>query len=135
MNRINPLYVVALLALLLLVVIYQHQKLERTITQKEHQLLLLQNKAKEIATLRRYWGDSKIQKRRVASLLNSPLLKRFIKNVERGNSRLKLFLHNVDAKSADQIMDKLLNSFVKVHLLKITKQDKTKIAMEVELQY
>lgn len=135
MNRINPLYVVALLALLLLVVIYQHQKLERTITQKEHQLLLLQNKAKEIATLRRYWGDSKIQKRRVASLLNSPLLKRFIKNVERGNSRLKLFLHNVDAKSADQIMDKLLNSFVKVHLVKITKQDKTKIAMEVELQY
>ena len=135
MSRINPLYVVALLALLLLIVIYQHQKLERTITQKEHQLLLLQNKAKEIATLRRYWGDSKLQKRRIASLLGSPLLKRFIKNVERGSSRLKLFLHNVDAKSADQIMNKLLNSFVKVHLVKITKQDKTKIAMEVELQY
>jgi len=135
MSRINPLYVVALLALLLLIVIYQHQKLERTITQKEHQLLLLQNKAKEIETLRRYWGDSKLQKRRVASLLSSPLLKRFIKNVERGSSRLKLFLHNVDAKSADQIMNKLLNSFVKVHLVKITKQDKTKIAMEVELQY
>jgi len=135
MNRINPLYITAFLALLLLIVIYQHTKIEKAVSQQEHYLQTITNKAKEIATLRRYWGDKRVQKRRVATIINSPFFKRFIKNIEKSSNRVKIYLQNIDAASADSIMDKIFNSFVKVSSLKITKTDKTKISMEVEFRY
>lgn len=135
MNRINPIYITLLLGIILVVVIYQNHTIQQTITQKELSLHSLEQKAKEIATLKKYWGDKKIQRARVLQLLNTPFIKRFIKNQQKSGDRYRVLLHKIDALNADRIADKILNSFVKVGSFSIQKTSKTEISMEVEFRF
>jgi len=135
MNRVNPLYILLILVALLGLLLYQSTKLDSTITMQEKRLTQLKNRAKEIATLKNYWGDKRVQKRRVQALINSPIIKRFIKKSINKKDGIKLSLANIDGVNANHIIDKIGNSFVKIGSLTIKKESKTKISMEVELKY
>ena len=135
MNRVNPLYILLILVALLGLLLYQSTKLDSTIAMQEKRLTQLKNRAKEIATLKNYWGDKRVQKRRVQALINSPIIKKFIKNSTNKKDGMKLTLTNIDGANADRIINKIGNSFVKIGSLAIKKESKTKISMEVELKY
>ena len=135
MNRINPLYIALFLLFILALVIYQDHKIAKMVDQEQQRLHQIQDVAKKITTLKNYWGDKKIQRQRVLSLVNSPIIKPFIKTSQQNRDRYKLFLHNIDAKNADRIADKIFNSFVRIGSFKIDRQNRGKISMEVEFRY
>ncbi len=135
MNRINPLYICTFLVVILVIVFYQDHKIQRLVEDRSQHIHQLEKVAKKVAALRNYWGDSKLQKRRVLQLISSPLIKRFVKKSQKGRDRYKILLDGVDAANADRIADKIFNSFVKVGAFSITRKDKTKISMEVEFRY
>ncbi|BCD63166.1 hypothetical protein NitYY0826_P07 (plasmid) [Nitratiruptor sp. YY08-26] len=135
MNRINPLYISAFLVVILLVIWYQDHKIQRLVGEKSKHLYQLEKVGKKVAVLRNYWGDSKLQQQRVLQLVNSPLIKPFVKKSRKGRERYKIVIEGIDASNADRIADKIFNSFVKVGAFSITRKDKTKISMEVEFRY
>ena len=134
MSRINPLHIAFLLLLLFGFVLYQHFAVQKKIAHKEQRLKELQNVAKEIATLKNYWGDKKLQKRRIEEILGTPFIKKFLKDTKRKRDRYTILLDDVGAKEADRIADKIFNSFVKIGSFTIKKKDKTKISMKVEFR-
>jgi len=131
MNRINPLYILGLLVAILLIVLYQNHALQKRIAQESASLVQLEAKAKEIATLKRYWGDAKLQKKRILSILSAPFISRFVKDKKVYKNKIHVSLKGVDAPNADRVMDKIFNSFVKVSSFKAT-QNKNSVDMEVE---
>lgn len=135
MNRVNPLHILLVLIALLLLLMYQSVKLDNTITIQEKRVAELKDIAKEINTLKNYWGNKKIQKRRVLALINSPLIKKFLKNSVNKKDGIKINLHHIDGANTDRILNKIGNSFVKIDNLSIKKESKTAISMEVELRY
>lgn len=135
MNRVNPLHILLVLIALLLLLMYQSVKLDNTITIQEKRVAELKDIAKEINTLKNYWGNKKIQKRRVLALINSPLIKKFLKSSANKKDGIKINLHHIDGANADRILNKIGNSFVKIDNLSIKKESKTAISMEVELGY
>ncbi len=134
MNRINPLHIALLMAVLFGFVLYQHITLQKKIAQKEQRVLQLQEIAKEISTLKTYWGDKKLQKRRIEEIINTPFVKKFVADAKQNRDRYKVRLKNIDAQSADRIADKIFNSFVKIGSFSIQRQEKDKISMEVEFR-
>ncbi|NPA64460.1 MAG: hypothetical protein GXO16_05755 [Epsilonproteobacteria bacterium] len=134
MNRINPLHIALLMVALFGFVIYQHLLLQKKITQKEQRVLQLQEIGKEIATLKNYWGDKRLQKRRIEEIINTPFIKKFVANTKQNRDRYKVWLKNIDAKNADRIADKIFNSFVKIGSFSIQREGKDKISMEVEFR-
>jgi len=134
MNRINPLHIALLMVALFGFVIYQHLLLQKKITQKEQRVLQLQEIGKEIATLKNYWGDKRLQKRRIEEIINTPFIKKFVTNTKQNRDRYKVWLKNIDAKNADRIADKIFNSFVKIGSFSIQREGKDKISMEVEFR-
>ncbi len=135
MNRINPLYIALFLVFILVITIYQKHKIEEMLSQEEQRLHQIQDVAKKISTLKHYWGDQKIQRQRVLNLVNSPIIRPFIKTSQQNRDRYKLFLHHIDAKNADRVADKIFNSFVRIGSLTIDRKNKENISMEVEFRY
>lgn len=135
MNRFNPAYVALFLLVVFFVVLYQNHKLEAAVEQSVQRLHMLEEKAKEISTLKSYWGDRKLLKKRVQEIVRTPFVSKFIKHKEEQRDRFKLFLEKVDASSADRIGDKIFNSFVKIGGFKIVRKDKNHIDMEVEFRF
>ena len=134
MNRINPLYIVILLAVVLIIVVVKKHTLQKELLQEQHHLFQVKNIAKEIATLRKYWYDKKLQKKRLNALLHSPLIARYVKSKEKKGDRYIIELAHIDARSADTIAKLLFNAFIKIKSFSITKEDKNKIAMRMEIQ-
>ena len=135
MNRINPSYIALLLLGILFIILYQNHSIQQSIAQQQERLYKLRDVAKEIGTLKNYWGDAKTQKKRIARLLETPFIKKFVTKKEKRGDRYRITLDNIDAASADRIADKIFNSFVKIGTLKIVKKDKTKLSMEVEFRF
>ncbi len=134
MNRINPLYIVLLLTVLFIVVVIKKHTLQKELIQEQHHLLQVRNITKEIATLRKYWYDKKLQKKRINALLHSPLIARYIKSKEKKGNRYIIELAHIEARSADTITKLLLNAFIKIKSFTITKENKNTIAMKMEIQ-
>ena len=134
MNRINPLYIVLLLTVLFIVVVIKEHTLQKDLFKEQRHLFQVKNIAKEIATLRKYWYDKKLQKKRINALLHSPLITRYIKSKEKKADRYIIELAHIDARSADTIMKLFFNTFIKIKSFSITKEDKNKISMKMEIQ-
>jgi len=130
-NRINPLYVALLLVIILGAVIWQDRKFTEAIQSKAENLTQLEKVGQKVAALRDYWKDPKKQKQRAQEFIR--FASRFIKKKEQRGNKLKLHLDGIDARSANQLASKLLNSFLKVKVVKIERKGKNHIAMEVEL--
>jgi hypothetical protein len=135
MNRVNPLYIFLLLLVLLIVLVYQHLSLQHKITQTEQEIYFLQNVAKQITTLKNYWGDKKIQRRRVFEIARTPFIRKFLQKEQNSREKYKIYLVGIDAINADRIADKIFNSFVKVNSFQIVKQTDNKVEMEVEFRF
>jgi len=133
MSRVNPLYVLLLLVVLLTVLIWQDRKIEERVVQEERRLVELERLGKRVVAMKNYWGDRKLQERRINQFVN--FVSRFIKKREKRGGRLKLSLAGIGAHDADRIVSKLLNSFLKVGNLTIERSDREKISMEVELLF
>jgi hypothetical protein len=135
MNRVNPIYIAAFLFSILLFIIYQNHKIEEQISKKQQKIATLEQKAKEMATLKGYWGDRKVLKKRVEAILKTPFIAKFIKKRDNQREKIRVYLEKIDSLNADRIADKILNSFVKIGAVNIKKRDKNHIDMEVEFRF
>jgi len=131
MNRINPFLILLLLLALLAVVIWQDRRLQGEIVAAQERLVQLERLGKRLASLKNYWGDRKLQERRINQF--TTFAARFVKKKERHGRKVKLYLAGIGPKDADRIVSKLLNSFLKVGTLKIETAGKGEFSMEVEL--
>ena len=132
MNRLNPAYIALFLAVILIVVIWQDRKFQKVIEVQQERLYQLEQVGQKVAALKNYW-DKKNQKKRVEDFIR--FAKKFIKKQDQRGNRVHLYLDGMDAKNADRVADKLLNSFIKVKSIKIDRKNKEQISMEMELAF
>jgi len=135
MNRVNPSYVLLFLLIVFGIVLMQNHKLQKELSMQNQRLEEMKKVAKKMGALKNYWGDKKEQKKRVLAFVKEPFVAKFLKNSQKSTDRYKIFLKNVDAKSADLIFNKILNEFVKVNSVQIRRRDEKSVDIQMEFKF
>jgi hypothetical protein len=135
MNRVNPSYVLLFLLIAFGIVLMQNHKLQKELSMQNQRVEEMKKVAKKMGALKNYWGDKKEQKKRVLAFVKEPFVAKFLKNSQKSADRYKIFLENVDAKSADLIFNKILNEFVKVNSVQIRRRNEKSIDIQMEFKF
>ncbi|SMC10187.1 hypothetical protein [Nitratiruptor tergarcus] len=134
MNRINPFYILLFLLIVFGITLLQNFKLKKELSIQNQKVEEMKKVAIKMNTLKNYWGDKKKQKSRVLALLKEPFVAKFLKDAHKNVDRYKVFLENVDAKSADLIFNKILNEFIKVNSIQIKRKNQKSINIQMEFK-
>ena len=132
MNRLNPLYIVALLLTLLLMLLWQNHKIRQSIDMRQKEIYRLQEQGQKLTALKNYWGEEK-QKARVEQFIQ--FAKKYVAKKEPHGTSITIRLDNLKSRNSDRVASKLLNSFIIIKNLSIKRKDKEEISMETELLY
>ena len=130
MNRINPLYIAVALFVLFVAVVYQTISLKKSFALEQQRIQSIEQLGVKIHQLRLYWKDKKAQRQRIESIVR--MFSKFVREKKRKKNRYIVTFDNVDRGSADRIVQKIFNSFVKVHSFSIEKKSDKAISIKVE---
>lgn len=138
MNKINPLIVIAILALVLIILIYEDNKISKQIDELNKELATLEAENSEIARKSSIWKDEKKDKQTIENLLSSNELsnakvhKNIIKNI------YKFEIEMLDEKGSDFVTNKILNSTLKLKSIELSRIEENNLSFlslraEIEL--
>ncbi|BCD68954.1 hypothetical protein [Nitratiruptor sp. YY09-18] len=134
MNRVNPSYVLLFLLVIFGIVLLQNFKLKKELLTQSQKIEDMKKIAVKMDALKNYWGDKRKQKSRIVAFLKEPFVAKFLKDSHKSANRYKIFLENVDAKSADLIFNKILNEFIKVNSMQIERKNQKSIDIHLEFK-
>lgn len=109
MNRLNPLYIIALVVVVYVVSLIQVNEIENKFLQKYHQSEVLLSHIEDVVFYRQNWFNKKATLEKIEKLLNCPnLRKEKILKVNKGN-KLLLTIESKNSKKLGLFLKKLLN--------------------------
>jgi len=114
MNKINPLYIVALLLFLLIIVVYKNSSMQEKMQYQQTMNKQTLQEAKELASLKKAFKSEGRNRAMFESILNHPHLKKF--NVEKdvAKGRYEIKYENLNKQAFDALSSKLFNSTLKI---------------------
>lgn len=135
MRNLNPFLVLAVLTLLFIAVLMQQnvqkKKINEAILEYKENLKL----AKSIENLKNVWQNRSYSKREIKNILNSYLLKNQKKSVDYGSSGVEVKIEKIDGKKSQFLINRLLNSKLKIKKLKISKDSNTSLNIAFKVEY
>lgn len=134
MNKINPLYIIALLLFLLLLLVYKNSTMQTKLQTVEINNKNSLKEAKEIASLKRSFKSENRNKTALNSILNHPQLKRYNAQKEVSKSRMSIKLENIDKKAFDTLSSKIFNSTLKIDSFIFERINENNITVEAEVR-
>ena len=135
MNRINPLYIGALLVMLLLLSLYLLSGAKSSLLQAKESFKQTQKIANELSGLKKTYANQKKSKRSLQRILAQPSLKPAAIKAEYKKSGLKLYSKSIDKKGLDFLMGKLLNASYDIRKLKIKRLSDEQASFELEIKW
>jgi len=133
MNKINPLYIIALLLFLLLLLVYKNSSMQTKLQTVEINNKNSLKEAKEIASLKRAFKSENRNKTALNSILNHPQLKKYNSQKEVSNSRMSITLENIDKKAFDTLSSKIFNSTLKIDSFMFERVSENNITVKAEV--
>lgn len=133
MKQINPLYVALLLLAALVVVtvkLYQSNQMQKEAIASLHET---ETMAKRIVALKKTWDENKKNVITLERLLKSPMLRNVEITQQKKQDRLILKAERIDKKSADYLLNKLLNGSYTISVLKIRRLGEQEASFHVEV--
>lgn len=135
MNKINPLYVVAIVVVITLFALFQLQNTKEELTQIKSEYSEVKALSTELVGLKRAYGDSKKSKKALQRILRASLLKRADVKSVFSKSRVKISAPSIDKKSLNYLMSKILNGAYNITALSIEKLSDTKASLNMEIKW
>lgn len=135
MNRINPLYVGALLVVFLIMSIYLLNSSKQSLSEVKSSFKETQKLASELSSLKKAYANDLSSKKEIIKLLAHRNLKATDIKADYKNSGVKISTDSIDKKSLDFLMGKLLNSTYDIRTIKIKRLSDEKASLELEIKW
>ena len=130
MNRINPLYIILFLLLLLFLLVYKNASIKSKIQNQQKLNSKILSQAKEIDSLKRAFKNRKRDKTTFKSILSHPHIKRFVTQQSITDKKLSAKLDNLNKRAFDALSSKLFNSTLKIDSFSFKRLNEHNISVE-----
>jgi hypothetical protein len=134
MTKINPLYILALLALTFVLIVYSNGRLEKQIIETQVINGELEKSGKQIKNLKRNWDNKEQMSAKINTILSDPQLSKKVLDKNIKGDTYKISLGGLNDKETDILMDKLLNGFITINLLSIKSENDANVSVVMELE-
>jgi hypothetical protein len=135
MNRVNPLYVGALLLVILMLSVYLLNSSKNSLAEVKKEYKEIQKLAIELDGLKKAYADEKSSEINIKRLLAQNVLKSASIEAEYKKSGVKIYSKSIDKKALDLLMGKLLNSTYDIRAMKIKRLSDEKASLELEIKW
>ena len=135
MNRINPLYIGALLIMVLLLSIYSLNSAKKSLLESKENFKETQKIANELSGLKKAYANKKVNERSIKKILSQTLLKSAQIEAKYKKSGVVITSSGVDKKVLDFFIAKVLNSTYDIRKLKIKRLSEQKATLELEIRW
>ena len=135
MKQINPLQLLLFLALLLAVALFMLHNKKEEVTSIKNEITHISAVADEIVNLKKSWGNKKINKTKAMKILNHSRIKNGGISYKVSRSTITIEGKNIDLRTLNYLLNKILNATLNVTTLKIRHLDEhhADITMEIQL--
>ena len=134
MSKINPLYILALLALTFILIVYSNIRLERQIIETQVMNGELETSGKQIKNLKRNWDNKEQMSAKINTILADPQLTKKVVDKNIKGDTYKISLSGLGDKETDILIDKLLNGFITINLFSIKAENDANVSVVMELE-
>jgi len=135
MNRINPLYIGALLVVFFILSIYLQKAAENELLEVKESYKQTQKIADELSGLKKAYANKEQSERSLKRLLSQSVLKSANFTTKYKKSSVELSSSSIDKKALNFLMGKLLNSTYDIRKMKIKRLSEQKAALELEIRW
>jgi len=133
MSKINPLYILSLLALTLFFIVYSNIELEKRITQTKVFNLELEKSGKQIKSLKQNWDNKELMVGKINTILSDQSLSKRVVDKNIKGDVYKISFGGLTEKEADLLMDKVLNAFIAIELFSMKAESNATVSVVMEL--
>lgn len=134
MTKINPLYILTLLAFTFVLVVYSNTRLEKQIIEMQTINSELETSGKQIKNLKRNWDNKEQMSAKINTILADPQLSKKVLDKNIKGDTYKIALGGLNDKETDLLMDKILNGFITINLLSIKAENDANVSVVMELE-
>jgi len=131
-KNINPLYILALLAITFLFALKSNFNLEEKINQARVANLEFEKEGKQLKQLKQNWGDKKGDISKIEAILNQKQLSQKISDKSQKGDIYKVSFASLSDKEADMLADKIFNSFLRIENFSFSSNDDQNISVVLE---
>jgi len=122
MNRLNPLYIIALFATVLFLSFYLLKNEVSTYNDKNTQFNKIQVKAKEFKEYKAYWNNEQYVNKVINQILRNSLFKNAKVLKAKTNKVLKIKVQSSDSRLLNNFLNKVLNKKLIIKKLQLEKE-------------
>jgi hypothetical protein len=135
MNRVNPLYIGALLVMVLILSIYLLSSAKQSLKESKESFKQTQKIANEISGLKKAYADERTTTRDIKRVLANRVLRTASIKTEYKNSGVNISSNKMDKKALDFLMGKVLNSSYDIRKMKIKRLSSEIASLELEIRW
>lgn len=131
MDKIHPLFYIVLLVIVSIVVDFKQVQIEQALSTSNANISNLEKELSSIATLKQRWQGSEDK---LDSLLKNPLYSGVSLERQKLKDREVLIFEGMSDEQFSSFVNKVLNSYIKIHKLDITRDENKKITLRLEVK-
>lgn len=135
MNRINPIYIVVLLMIVLSLVIYNLGASKSELAENKESFKTTQAIALKLASLKNVYADNIKIKQSLQRVLNDASLRSAGLETKFKRTSLNISAQNIDLKTLNLLLSKILNAAYVVESMKIKSVSDTKADLKMEIRW
>ena len=134
-NRINPLYVIALFLIIILFMLFKLQTLHHQIVDATNEYQTDFKVAKELKLYKNIYKDKRDVISKLNRILNNKILKNLKINRRITSSKFIIDIDSLKKKELDYLMKKIINQFFIITFLNIKKKDNNYASLKVKITW
>jgi len=135
MNRINPLYIVVLLVLILLFSMFKLNNAKDDLKEVKKSYEIVNNLSTKLKDLKGAYSDKKKIEKSLKNILSNKILKNSSLEYTFKKSSLKIYTKKMDINSLNFLMSKILNNNYNINILQIKSLSDTKASLKMEIKW
>lgn len=135
MNRINPVYIVALLTILLSLVVYKLDAAKSELEENKVSFKVTQDLAVKLVSLKDVYADQTKIKQSLQRVLNDPSLSSADLDTKFKTASVSINAQGIDLRRLNLLLGKLLNTAYVVESMKLKSVSDTKADLQMEIRW
>jgi len=135
MNRVNPLHIGALLAVVILFLFFKLSGVKSELKEANKSFIESEKLAVNLSTLKAVYADKKKTKKSLEKILSNRTLKTSGLIVKHSKKSVHISAKTIDALVLNTLMGKVLNGSYNITMLKIKKLNETKASLDMEIKW
>jgi len=135
MNRINPIYILILLSVLLLMLIYKLDSTKEQLKDTQIAFASTEKLAIKLSSLKEVYANKQNIKKSLQKILKHSSLKSLSLQTKFKNSSLTIKANNIDKNSLNLLISKLVNNAFVISKMKVRKVSGNSAELSMEIKW